>query len=107
MLVNFVRVSTPLVLNSAKPWLIFTQPPRRGGRRLLGSPVDGDGGGGVGLRASNAQNLAQSHSLSVVLCSPPSPGRRRWAAAVAVADRPPSPSHLSLSLMHSGGQGGL
>ena len=52
MAVNFVRASALPALNSAKPWPILTQPPRRGGRRRLGSPVNGDGGGGVGLRAS-------------------------------------------------------
>ena len=102
MLVNFVRVSALAVLNSAKPCLIFTQPPRKGGCQTRPSPE------APRLAVAPASNVCchdyhrrqqplstRSVSLSLSLCRSLLAGLA--AVAVVVAGRPPSPSHLSLA----------
>ena len=91
MPVNFVWASALLVLNSAKPRPISTQPPRRGGRRRLAHPSTVTVVAcGCGLRNPSLWPHSISHSfapsLSVVVS--------RWSAGARLAG-PPLSSSLS------------
>ena len=90
MPVNFVRASALLVLNSAKPWPISTQPPRRGGRRCLAHPLTvtvvacGCGLWNPSLWTEHlALTLARSLSLSLFAGPWPWPTAHRSTDAVA------------------------